>query len=62
MRLFLKLAILAANSSQRRVAAKCKIAESRFSEIVRGWAEPREHERQAIADELGMSVDELFGE
>jgi transcriptional regulator with XRE-family HTH domain len=60
VRLNLKIAILASGESQRQVAAKCGIPETRFSEIVRGWAEPRDRERDAIAAALNKPVDELF--
>lgn len=60
MRLNLKVAVFASGKSQRAIAAACSIPENRFSEIVRGWAEPREHERQAIAAVLGKPINELF--
>ncbi len=61
MRIALKLAILEADKTQREVAFACDIAESRLSEIVRGWADPNEHQRNAIAEALGRPVAELFG-
>ena len=60
LNLKLKLAILASGQPQRQVAATCGIRENRFPEIVRGWTEPREDERQAIAAALGKSPAELF--
>ena len=60
MRIALKMAILAAGKSQRQVAAQCGIHENRFSEIVRGWTDPREGERKDIAAALGKPADELF--
>jgi len=60
MRINLKLAILEAGKTQREVAVTCGIAESRFSEIVRGWREPRPEERERLARELSCSQDRLF--
>ena len=60
MRVNLKIAIVQDGRSQRRIAATCGIAENRFSEIVRGWAEPRQREREAIAAALGKQADQLF--
>ena len=60
MRLNLKFAIVASGKSQRQIAATCSIPENRFSEIVRGWAEPRAREREAIAAALGKPEAELF--
>ena len=56
----LKVAILDAGKSQRQIAAECGIHENRISSIVRGWIEPRDTEREAIAAALGKSIDELF--
>ena len=39
---------------------QCGVHENRFSEIVRGWTEPRDGEREAITAALGKSVEELF--
>lgn len=61
MRLALKLAILAADKSQRQFAAECGIHENRLSEIVRGWTDPRPAERKAIAAALGQPPEALFG-
>ena len=61
MRLALKIAILAAGKTQRQVSAETRIPENRMSEIVRGWAEPRDDERAALAQALGRPVSaELF--
>jgi transcriptional regulator with XRE-family HTH domain len=60
MRLELKIWILASNKSQRQVAAEADLSESRLSEIVRGWVEPRIDERQALARVLGRSEETLF--
>lgn len=60
MRLNLKIAIVTSGKSQRQIAAMCEIPENRFSELVRGWAEPRERERVAIATVLGKPAADLF--
>ena len=60
MRRKLKIAIVESGKSQRQLAAGCDIPENRFSSIVCGWMDPREHERQAIAAALGKPADELF--
>jgi transcriptional regulator with XRE-family HTH domain len=57
----LKLAILQAGRSQRRVAREAGIPETRLSQLVNGWAEPRADERVALARALGMtSPEDLF--
>jgi hypothetical protein len=59
----LKHAIIDDGRSQRALCrAADGMAESRLSSIVRGWVEPREDERRAIAAALGKSEDELFTE
>jgi hypothetical protein len=61
VRLNLKIAIVASGKSQRQIAAACgHIPENRFSAIVRGWIEPRDDERVAIAAALGKPADQLF--
>ena len=49
MRIKLKVAILATGKTQREVAVACGIAESRLSEIIRGWRDPRPDERTRLA-------------
>ena len=49
MRLKLKIEILASGRSQRQVAEACEIPENRFSAIVRGWTEPRDHSLHVLA-------------
>ena len=60
----LRLAMSARRKSQRDVAFECvpRISESRLSNIVRGYAEPREAEKAAIAIALGVPIDELFAD
>ena len=60
MRLNLKIAIVSSGRSQRDLSRACEIPENRLSSIVRGWMDPRDDERQAIADALGRPADELF--
>ena len=62
MRLALKIAILASGKTQRRVAADAGLSENRLSEIVRGWADPRDVERLALAGVLGQPASALFDE
>ena len=56
----LKVAIIESDKTQRGIAAGTGISESRLSTLANGWAEPRDDERQAIADALGRPADELF--
>lgn len=56
----LKLAIVKSGQTQRWLAAESRVPESRLSTLANGWAEPREDERQAIAEVLGRSPDDLF--
>ena len=57
MRIALKTAILATCGSQRAVAAITRIPENRLSSIVRGWVEPRPHERLALQHCLGIGPE-----
>jgi transcriptional regulator with XRE-family HTH domain len=58
----LKLAIVARNLTQRRVAKRAHIEETRFSRIVRGHVAPLPREQKAIARVLQRPVEELFPE
>ena len=60
MRLNLKIAIVSSGRSQRELSRESQVAENRLSSIVRGWMDPRDDERRAIADALGQPVDDLF--
>jgi transcriptional regulator with XRE-family HTH domain len=63
MRMHLKLAILAAGKTQRQVAAETKLlSENRLSEIVRGWVQPSDAEKKALAQSLNRPVSVLFGD
>ena len=57
----LKIAIVAARTTQRRVAADSGITENRFSEIVCGWISPSDEEKRRIAAALGSQQEALFG-
>jgi hypothetical protein len=52
MRVALKAAIFASGQSQRQIAAATGIPENRLSELVRGWADPREDERASLMTAL----------
>lgn len=62
MRLDLKVRLLKCDITQRALAHKLGIAESRLSAIVRGWSDPTVAEREAISTALDASCVELFGE
>lgn len=62
MRLNLKIAIVQSGKSQRSIAATCGIPENRLSTLIRGWAEPRDRERDAIAAALGKAPEDLFAQ
>lgn len=56
----LQHAIVDADVPQRRIAAKAKIHEARFSSIARGRIVPSVKEQERIAKALNTSVDHLF--
>jgi hypothetical protein len=58
----LKIAILESHLTQRMLAREAGMPESRLSDIVRGWADPREVEREALARVLNRPMAELFQE
>ena len=60
MRMALKIAIVEADTTQRKVARAAGMPESRLSDIVRGWTTPRPDECAALARALGQPVDRLF--
>lgn len=57
MRLGLKMAIFATGKSQRQIASESGIPENRLSELVRGWADPRDEECSALIRVLACSAD-----
>jgi len=56
----LKIAILEAGRSQRRVAIETRIGEVRLSKIIRGLEAPRAEERARLAKYLGRRIGDLF--
>jgi len=61
MDLRLKVAVWRSGRTQRAIARQTDIAETRLSDLVRGWKQPTEREQVALAVALGESVDALFG-
>lgn len=60
MNIELKTAFMRAKKTQREVAISIGIPETRISEIVQEIREPTAEQKQAIADELGCRVEEIF--
>jgi transcriptional regulator with XRE-family HTH domain len=60
MRLNLRVAILRSGRTQREIARECEMSESRLSEIVRGWRNPRDDERRRLSHVLNRPAEELF--
>ena len=60
MNVSLKVAIVASGKSQRRIAWDAGISETRLSDIVRGWSEARDWERESIAHVLQCDASSLF--
>jgi transcriptional regulator with XRE-family HTH domain len=58
----LKTAILQSKQTQRRVARRTRIDETRLSRIVRGQVVPFPREKRALARVLGVAIDVLFPE
>jgi transcriptional regulator with XRE-family HTH domain len=56
----LKLAIVASGRLQKDIAAALGMDPARLSNIVQGHWNPDDATRQAIADELGQTVSELW--
>jgi transcriptional regulator with XRE-family HTH domain len=56
----LKIAILEAGRSQRRVAIDTRIGEVRLSKIIRGLEAPKAEERARLAKYLGRRIGDLF--
>jgi len=53
-------AIFDSGQSQRAIAKKAGIEESKFSKIVNGWREASEDEKKRIARVLKRTVADLF--
>jgi hypothetical protein len=61
MRLGLKIAILESDQTQRQIAVETGLlSENRLSSIVRGWVEPRDDEKAALAKVLKRPIETLF--
>lgn len=60
LNLALKFAILASGLTQRRLARRTRIEETRLSRIVRGQVVPVPRERRALAKALGRVEVDLF--
>lgn len=56
----LKLAILASGQTQRVIAKRAAIDETKLSRLVRGTVRPFPDEREALARVLNRSEAELF--
>lgn len=57
----LKLAMLKAGVSNYALAKRLGCDPAKVSRILNGWLDPDEVTQRRIADELGVSVDELWG-
>lgn len=62
MNMALKVAILQSGKTQREVAEEIGISEGYLSRFVRGWEQPNEEQRKAIAKALRTKADQLFAE
>ena len=61
VRVALKAAIVRSGKSQRLVAVEAELTENRLSELVCGWVEPKDTERDALARILQVEANALFG-
>lgn len=57
----LRNAIFLSRRTQRDIANRTRIRESRLSQIVRGWITATEAEQKALAKTLKLPIDHLFG-
>ena len=62
MNMTLKLAILQRRLTQRRLARRARIDETRLSRIISRQAIPFPRERKALSRELNVAEHELFPE
>jgi transcriptional regulator with XRE-family HTH domain len=60
MKFELKFAIVRSGRTQREVSLAAGIAETQFSEIVRGRYQPTTEEQTRIAEALRVSVQSIF--
>jgi len=58
----IKAALAHLGLTQRRAALAARVAETRFSDIMRGRVQPSEKEQQRIARVLQQSTETLFGQ
>jgi transcriptional regulator with XRE-family HTH domain len=56
----LRHAIVDSELTQRRLARRVRIDETRLSRIVSGQISPTDREARSIAKALGVTVDEVF--
>lgn len=56
----LKLAIVASGRTQRAIAKRARIDETRLSRLLRNEAKPFKAEKKRLARVLHSTVDELF--
>jgi transcriptional regulator with XRE-family HTH domain len=56
----LRIAIAATGETQRAIAKRARIPETRFSAIARGRLNPNSKEQSRIARALNTTVDHLF--
>ena len=58
----LKMRILSSGQPAYVLAARARVAPSRFSLLVNGHELPRQAEADRIAEALGCDTEELFGQ
>lgn len=58
----LRVAIAASGETQRAIAARARVPETRFSAIARGRIVPSVAEQKRIARTLASTVDRLFSD
>ena len=60
MNMALKVAILESGRTQREIAEEIGVSEGYFSRFVRGWEQPNEDQRKAIAKALRTKPEQIF--
>jgi transcriptional regulator with XRE-family HTH domain len=58
----LKVLLMKKGLTQRDLAFGVRVDESRISRIIKGYEDPTEQAKKAIADFLGVEIREIFGE
>jgi hypothetical protein len=56
----IKVALMLLRKPQRQIAKRLKVSQSTFSLIVTSRRDADAHERQVIADSLGLAVGDLW--